>query len=269
MAMDGIVKNKNDPKNQCRTRNPILDFYMGAYVAGVLRRPVFYIFQLPNEAGKSLTSNRFDNRTDVLLLRGDTTTQAFRDAIKRSMDKSKNDNINLILVEDACKIRSKTREDFFALCAQFATGNVSIDQYKFNISLKSHASVIINTPPNKTSITEGHILDAGAGDRFGVLRVEVHKKILQDLFGLGLFNQEKNLIPIKVPDITPGDYPQYIRENNRNGNDYSRNDLNHKYACFCAGIPENTIDIMKHSLIRNCNWSGFWEEQEDIDEDEE
>ena len=103
--------------------NPILDFYTMAYAAGALGYPIFKVFQMPSKHSKSLTSFRFAKTPKVLLLPGDTTVQSFRNSLNKLHQKMSGDTIdlNLIIVEDASKIRYKVREDFYALVAQFAS----------------------------------------------------------------------------------------------------------------------------------------------------
>lgn len=245
--------------------NPILDFYIMAYAAGHLHYPIFKILQMPSKSGKSLTAYRFAKTPGVLLLPGDTTVQSFRNSLHKLYQKQQNDTVELklIIVEDASKIRYKVREDFYALIAQFASGIVTVDQAFMNFSFKSHASVIINTPPYFTKDLERYLLNAGSGDRFDLIRTNLSTSLKEKLDDLGTYNMPNNINMVKVPEIVPIYYPEYEKEQKRrNGDTKLPSRLTRcRYACFCAGLDENLIENIHEREIKKCDWTDYWVDQ--------
>lgn len=239
------------------SRNPVLDFYIMAHTAGVLHRPVYEILEMPSRDGKSLTSFRFAQIENVLHLAGDTTTQGFRNAIHKLHKQQKDRQLVLIIVEDASKIRHKVREDFFALCAQFMSGTVNVDQSGMDFSFKTHASVIINCPPFFTKTLEYYLTNSGCGDRYDKVSTGLSDKDKLKLKRLGDYNMPLRVLPVDLPDINIIPFPDYADQNKR----YGSNLLNCRYACKCAGLDENLVEAMKNNTLKSIDWSGYWEEQ--------
>lgn len=238
--------------------NPIRDFYLMAYSAGVLKRPVFKILNMPSQDGKSLTSLRFNGIENVLILAGDTTAQGFRNRLKKLDQKQKVNNIVLIIVEDASKIRRKVREDFFALCTQFATGVINIDQTGLDVGVRSHASVVINTPPFFKNTLESLLLDSGAGGRFDMVKCELSDSEKRKLNELGDVNMPNQLETMILPTIQRNiNFEEYSAANSNQ----EPNMIKCMYACKCAGIDENLVLAMHNNIITRADWSGYWVNQ--------
>ena len=237
--------------------NPILDFYLMAHTAGVIKRPVFNILNMPSQDGKSLTSFRFSQLEHVVHLAGDTTAQGFRNRIHSLYKQGKDLKLVLIIVEDASKIRAKVREDFFALCAQFSTGSVNVDQNGMDFSFKSHASVIINTPPYFYKNLEYYLLNAGCGDRFDMIKTGLSDKEKLKLTKLGEYNMPQRVMPAEPPELNILPYPEYAERNRK----YESNLIKSRYACKCAGLDENLVESLNNNIIKSCDWAGYWEDQ--------
>lgn len=228
-----------------------------AHTAGILRRPIFEILEMPSRDGKSLTSFRFAQIENVLHLAGDTTAQGFRNSIDKLHKQQKDRQLVLIIVEDASKIRHKVREDFFALCAQFMGGTVNVDQSGMCFSFKTHASVIINCPPFFVKTLEYYLTSAGCGDRYDKISTGLSDKDKLLLKRLGDYNMPQRILPVDLPELLDISFPVYADQNRK----YSSNMLNCHYACKCAGLDENLVEAMKHNVLKNVDWTGFWEDQ--------
>lgn len=239
--------------------NPILDFYIMCWAAGKLRHPVFKILEMPSQDGKSLTSYRFANRDDVVLLPGDTTAQAFRNELKRLHSRGISEKITMVLVEDASKIRRKVKEDFFALCGQFGTGLIAVDQNGMDVNFRTFASVIINCPPFYTKTLIDLLLGAGTGNRFDKISTALSNSARMKLDKLGSLNQPNPIRPIVLPQLQNIDYKVYEEEMSAKG--YSSNKIKCMYACKCAGIDENLVDQLHNKTVHNIQWTDFWIDQ--------
>lgn len=242
--------------------NPILDYYTMAWVAGYLRYPIFHVFQMPSKHSKSLTSYRFAKTPKVLLLPGDTTVQSFRNSVKKLHQKGDEVlDLNLIIVEDASKIRYKVREDFFALLAQFSSGIVTVDQMGMDFAFKTHASVIINTPPFFFKQLERYLLDAGSGDRFDAIFSRLSNEAKERLDEFGMYNMPNNINAVRLPAINAEYYPDFVIEQRAIDKRVSGNMLRCKFACHCAGLDINLIEKIHNREIKDINWDDFWIDQ--------
>lgn len=239
--------------------NPILDIYVMAYSAGVLKYPIYKILEMPSRDGKSLTSFRFALLPDVIHIAGDTTTQALRKRLHKLYTQQKVEKLNLIIVEDASKIRYKVREDFFALIAQFSTGTVNVEQTGMDFTFKTHASVIINTPPFFRKNLESSLLNAGSGDRFDLIKTELSDREKNRLNILGIHNMPNKIRSVTLPEINKTvSFPKYVFQHQ---DKYNLNIITCMYACFCAGIDENLVLNIHNKEIKKIDWTGFWEDQ--------
>jgi len=236
--------------------NPILDFYIAAHTAGQVKRPIHTILNMPSRDGKSLTAFRFSQIEHVLFLAGDTTAQGFRNKVHALHKQGKDFKLNLVVVEDASKIRAKVREDFFALCAQFAAGTVNVDQNGMDFSFKTHASVIINTPPFFYKTLEYYLLSAGCGDRFDTIITGLSDKEKAKLEKYGEYNMPNRILPVELPELNTISYPDYADKNRKYGHD-----IKVRYACACAGIDENLVQSLNNNTIKSADWSNYWEDQ--------
>lgn len=241
------------------SNNPILDVYLMAYAAGVMKYPVYKILEMPSRDGKSLTSMRFARLENVLVLAGDTTTQALRIKLHKLYTKQKVENLNLIIVEDASKIRYKVREDFFALVAQFSTGQVNVEQTGMDFTFKTHASVMINTPPFFKNNLERSLLNAGSGDRFDIIKTELSDDAKRKLDSYGVYNMPNKVQSVDIPQLNEmSPFPQYV--------DYyikseSLNMIKCMYACEAIGADQYLIKKIHNKQIKDIDWYGFWENQ--------
>lgn len=241
------------------SENPILDIYVMAHTAGVLKYPVFKILEMPSRDGKSLTSLRFAKTENVLVLAGDTTTQAFRVKLHKLYTRNKAEDLVLIIVEDASKIRYKVREDFFALLAQFGTGTINVEQTGMNFTFKTHASVVINTPPFFRNTLETCLLNAGSGDRFDVIKTELCIQEKAKLDTYGIYNMPNKIKSVVLPQLSGmcsfPEYAEYYK------NKHNLNMIKCMYACEAAGIDELLVMRIHNTEIKKARWDGYWENQ--------
>ncbi len=241
------------------SNNPILDLYLMCYAAGALKYPVFKILEMPSRDGKSLTSLRFARTDSVLVIAGDTTTQALRHKLHTLHAKNKAELLNLIIVEDASKIRYKVREDFFALIAQFSTGTVNVEQTGMDFTFKTHASVIINTPPFFRNTLERCLLNAGSGDRFDIIKTELSDSEKKRLDSYGIYNMPNRIMAIDLPILNQmSSFPEYV---DFYIHKYNLNMIKCMYACEAIGIDELLIHKIHNKEIKKADWSGYWENQ--------
>lgn len=246
------------------SNNPILDYYTMAYVAGFLGYPIFNVFQMPSRHSKSVTAFRFKKVPKVLVLAGDTTVQSFRTAINKQHQKGNDKlDLNLIIVEDASKIRYKVRDDFFALIAQFSSGMVTVDQAGMSFDVKTHTSVILNTPPFFYKDLEKYLLNAGSGDRFDLMSTRLSDIAKERLDEYGMYNMPLDINPVELPVINKEYYPDFVHKMRTSKQTYSSNELRCKFACHCAGIDVNLIEKMHNKEIKKIEWEDFWLDQID------
>ncbi len=230
-----------------------------AYAAGILKYPIYKILEMPSRDGKTLTSMRFARTDNIMVLAGDTTTQALRTRLHKLYSKQKAELLNLIIVEDASKIRYKVREDFFALIAQFSTGQVNVEQTGMDFTFKTHASVIINTPPFFKNRLEAILLNAGSGDRFDIIKTELSDSAKQTLDSYGVYNMPNKIKSVDIPqlhDMSP--FPDYVEYYIKSE---SLNMIKCMYACEAIGVDIFLIKNTHNKQIKNADWSGYWEDQ--------
>lgn len=239
--------------------NPIVDFYTMAYVAGLIEHPIYKILDMPSQDGKTLTALRFSRLPRVLLLPGDTTAQAFRNELKKRHQKGQAEKIALVIVEDASKIRRKVKEDFFALCTQFSTGIVNIDQQGLDITFRTFASVVINTPPFFSKQLEALLLNAGAGNRFDFVRTSLSSAARAKLDRLGSIYSSHPIQQVMIPHPAELDFLDYL--NLFDGKGYSMNKIKCMYACACAGIREDLLESLHNNIIYDIDWDDFWDKK--------
>ena len=239
--------------------NPILDVYLMCYAAGKMKYPIYKILEMPSRDGKSLTSLRFANLESILLIAGDTTTQALRNRLHNLHTKNKAELLNLVIVEDASKIRYKVREDFFALIAQFGTGVVNVEQTGMDFTFKTHASVIINTPPFFRTTLERCLLNAGSGDRFDIIRTELSSSEKKKLDTYGIYNMPNKIRGIDLPVLNEMDsFPKYAEFYQ---NKYNLNMIKCMYACEAIGVDELLVIKIHNKEIKKADWDNYWENQ--------
>jgi len=245
------------------TTNPILDFYKVCYACGFLRIPVHRILDLPSRHGKSLTCLRFQGKEpNVLVVTGDTTAQSFRNKIFALYQQNRTDDIDLVIIEDASKIRSKVREDFFAIAAQFASGMVSINQQKMVCEFKTHASVIINTPPFFKHNLEKYLLDAGAGDRFDLTSTGLSAEKKTELDILGILNKSKLINPIELPRPSLDGYEDFALKLIPIA---PLKEIAFRFGCKVLGLPETLLSDLSGNIIKDISWEGYWHQQRNYD----
>lgn len=246
-------------------KNFIAEFYKAIWAGGALGYPSHVILVMPSKHGKSLTTFRFETvKPEILINASDTTAESYRRKIVDFYSRGSVASIELIVLEDWAKVRTKVREPTAVEMAKFASGIYSLDQYNVQIkSTKVSCSTIINVPPLKLRNLEEELSNAGAGARYDIYEFALSSTLKDELDFLGFANQRKTLKPITLPDtsneIVYEDFTKKFIEKY----DTFR-EINLAYGCEYIEKDFGFFDEIKHmqraKIIKEISWEDYWED---------
>ena len=245
--------------------NFISDFYKAVWAGGALGYPSHIIFDMPSKHGKSLTTFRFENvKQEILINASDTTAESYRRKIVDFYSRGSLASIELVILEDWAKVRKKVREPTAVEMAKFASGIYSLDQYNVQIkSTKVSCSTIINTPPLRLRSLEEELSAGGAGARYNIYEFALSTQQKDKLDFLGFSNQRKSLAPIELPDITDEIvYEDFAKEFIEKHKTYR--EINLAYGCEYIEKGFKFFDEVKRlqraKIIKDISWEEYWNE---------
>lgn len=248
-------------------KNFIEEFYKAVWCGGAKGYPSHVIFCMPSKHGKSLTTYRFsDIKQEILINPSDTTAESYRRKITDLFGRGSLAALELIILEDWTKVRKQVQEPTAAEMIKFASGVYSLDQFNVQIKpTKVSCSTLINNTPFKMRELSEINNQKGAGGRFDIYEFELSNELKEELDFLGFANQKKPLTPIVLPDITDEiNYNDFGRQFKDKYGTY--HEINLAYGCEYLEKNFKFFDAIKRlqrtRVIKEISWEGYWEEEE-------